>query len=113
MSQQTQYTGFIHLPPLQFEEIRQCGKCIHGRALSRPCMNRLVVLDALIFCARVQTNYNMNLDLTDKLTEGCWSHCFCVTTSVWISRVLMGISSLLLTVTPLICNSLTTLWRTC
>ena len=76
MAQQPHHTGFVPLSPLQFEEIRQCGKSIYDPEL---CKNpvRLYNFVNSFHCpnflgARVQVNYTMNLDLIDKLAEGYW-----------------------------------------
>ena len=76
MAQQPQQTGFVPLSPLQFEEIRQCGKSIYDPEL---CKNPVKLYNFVnsFHCpnflgARVQVNYTMNLDLIDKLAEGYW-----------------------------------------
>ena len=76
MCQQNEHTGFIPLSPLQFVHIKQCEKNVvdpdlcqdpvklHKYVNSFKCPNFLG--------ARVQVNFDMNLDLVDLLAKDYW-----------------------------------------
>ena len=76
MDQHTQHTGFIPLSPLQFGEIKECDKCIHDPELCKDPVKLYDIVNSFqcpnFLGARVQVNYDMNLDLIDKLAEGYW-----------------------------------------
>ena len=76
ISQQAQLTGFIPLSPLQFPHIRNCTQCqVEKQWLHKPI--ELYRYVKFFNCpnfmgARVQVNFDMNVDLIDKLAASYW-----------------------------------------
>ena len=66
---------FYSSVPLQFEEIRQCDKCIQDPELCKDPVKLYNLVDSFqcpnFLGARVQVNYDINLDLIDKLGPQC------------------------------------------
>ena len=76
MTQQKQHTGFIPLSPLQFSHIRNCSRCqVDKQWLEKPIQLYHYVKSFKcpnFLGARVQINFDMNLDLVDRLAESYW-----------------------------------------
>ena len=76
MTQQKQHTGFIPLSPLQFSHIRNCSRCqVDKHWLEKPIQLYHYVKSFKrpnFLGARVQINFDMNLDLVDRLAESYW-----------------------------------------
>ena len=76
LAQQQQKTGFIPLSPLQFGHIKHCNKCIVDKdLLAKPvllynCVKKHKCPNFL--GARIQVNFDINLDLVDKLCMDYW-----------------------------------------
>ena len=76
MCQHSEHTGFIPLSPLQFVNIRQCNKCIVDHALCQDPIKLHKYVSSFncpnFLGARVQVNFDMNLDLVDELAKDYW-----------------------------------------
>ena len=76
MCQHSEHTGFIPLSPLQFVNIRQCNKCIVDHALCQDPIKLHKYVSSFkcpnFLGARVQLNFDINLDLVDELAKDYW-----------------------------------------
>ena len=76
IAQQKQHTGFIPLSPLQFGHIRDCSKCqVDKQWLQKPIQLYQYVKSfkcSNFLGARVQVNFDINLDLVDELAASYW-----------------------------------------
>ena len=74
MCQQSEHTCFI--PPLQFVNIKQCDKFTVNRDLCQDPVKLHKYVDSFkwpnFLGARVQVNFDMNLDLVDLLAKDYW-----------------------------------------
>ena len=76
MAQQKQHTGFIPPSPLQFGHIRDCSRCqVDKQWLQKPIQLYHYVQSFKcpnFLGARVQVNFDINLNLVDELAASYW-----------------------------------------